>query len=504
LTGDRVDSLVRALTSYIENNKRYAREATVVVMDQSRTAPARAETRERLRALGKRFDLGVAYAGVEEKERFAESLEGCTGVSAATIRFALFGELHGDGFGWASRAGAQRNGILLQTVGEKLLSVDDDTECGQFAAPAVEHRPRLIVSREPSDVWFFEDLAQARAFAKPVHQDVLAGHERMLGLSPPSADPEPIATAAPWPNASDTPLRDRLARKDAKVMATFNGLLGDCAWGSPFGYWGAPLGSLMVEGDSHDRLVRSKEAYLAALGTRTILRVARAPSVSDTYSTTTFLGLDNRDLLPPFLPVQRGQDLIFGRMLWRCFEHACFGHLPTALLHLPVEPRRFSSAEVIRSAAGYDLAKLIVDCILECPLRRGEGNGRDRLCALGEHLSELGALPSSEFDRRVRVQAERTTSAFAGWMIAHLEARDGLPAFWANDVRRYVEALRAAVAGEHYCIPLDLLAGSTLQRARATAQRVVLEFGRLCSAWPALVEGSRHLRARSCGLARVL
>jgi hypothetical protein len=506
-TYERVDALLRALTSYAENTKRSGRRVQIVVIDQARTSDMRAACRDRLRALARQFDVPVAYAGVEEKQRFATSLHETTSIPTETISFGLFGQFPGDEFAWASRIGSQRNCALLQTAGENILCVDDDTECRPFGPPAPEDRPRLSQHCDPGDYWFFGDLAQAIAFAPPVDVDILTEHEDMLGSPPRVADLREIGSPAPWPNASDTPLRDRLGREDARaarVMMSYNGLVGDCGWGSPFGYWAAPLGSLILEEASHARLVRSKESYAAALGTRIILHVPAAPTVSDASSIGAFFGLDNRDLVPPFLPVQRGEDMIFARMLWRSMEESCFGHLPTALLHAPVDARRFTPRGVTRSASGYDLTKLVVDCVLSCRLEPGRGSIRDRLRLIGEHLIDLGMLPTAEFDRRIRTQARLTMGEFTEWMLGHLKARAESADYWKKDVTRYVDAARQAMAAQDCCVPLDLAQRHTFEQARVRAQRVVSAFGRLCVAWPALVDGVRELQARGTALAPVL
>ena len=56
---------------------------------------------------------------------------------------------------------------------------------------------------------------------------------------------------------------------------------------------------------------------------------------------TTFFGLDNRVLLPPFFPVQRNSDGIFGLMLQKSTWHGT-AFLPSVLLHAP-PPRTFAA-----------------------------------------------------------------------------------------------------------------------------------------------------------------
>src|SRR3712207_4913200 len=154
----------------------------------------------------------------------------------------------------------------------------------------------------------------------------------------------------------------RLQRPGSTVRVTLNGLVGDCAWGTPFGLWHARMGYLAFAGSSLARLTSSEDMYQRSIQSRQLLRATACPVIADaTFSMWTFWGLDHRELLPPNLPTNRGQDIVFGQMLWRCFRDAVFGHVPLALLHDPARPRRFWPGEITRSAAGVDLCRLLVE-----------------------------------------------------------------------------------------------------------------------------------------------
>src|SRR5205085_4084755 len=78
----------------------------------------------------------------------------------------------------------------------------------------------------------------------------------------------------------------------------------------------------------------------------------------------TFFGLDNRQLVPPFLPSGRGQDHILGVTLRSCFNRSYFAYLPYALLHLPVETRHSWAREILRKPSGISLATLFEAVII--------------------------------------------------------------------------------------------------------------------------------------------
>jgi hypothetical protein len=132
-----------------------------------------------------------------------------------------------------------------------------------------------------------------------------------------------------------------------------------------------------------------------------------------------------------------------------------FGHVPRALLHSPVEYRRFWPGEIFRSASGYDIDKLMIDCITSYEFAPGKANGKQRLRELGKYLMELGSMPLAEFEEFLRMQIWKTNGLFISRMEDQLRACVRSPSFWANDIERYIDVLRRSVMKGDYRIPLD-------------------------------------------------
>ncbi len=61
------------------------------------------------------------------------------------------------------------------------------------------------------------------------------------------------------------------------------------------------------------------------------------------------------------------------------------------------------------------------------------------------------------------------------------------PNDWRRDVEEYIEQTRRALAEPDFDIPFDMREKWSPENARALIQRLVLEYGRLLEAWPALV-----------------
>ncbi len=127
---------------------------------------------------------------------------------------------------------------------------------------------------------------------------------------------------------------------------------------------------------------------------------------------------------------------------------------------------------------------------------------KEGLRALGSHLEELASMPARGFQEIVRDQVWKSTNSFIAMMANRLQASDGLPRFWANDVERYMDQLGKGIRRPDYCVPLDLLNGRSDDEARELAQRLVLKFGQLLRWWPDIAETARELRARGQRLAK--
>lgn len=492
ITFHRLEALQMSVASYIANAQRYERNVQFVVIDGSLNGELRTDCRAALRTLKDRYRVPIFYGGLEEKLRYADQLIEASGAPSEVINFALF-----DTEQCGKAVGADRNALLLHTVGDLVFSADDDTLCRIAAAPEMTGGLALGSYSDPADYWFFPDRETALRSVNYCDQDLIGLHESFLGrdLAAVVVDIEGSGPIGP-------DLLRRVQTSAGRILLTFNGVVGDCAWGSPFGFWGAPMGSLMVNDGSHTRLVRSEVGYRDACSSREILRTVKRATISDPiYCMTLLMGMDNRDLLPPFMPVRRGQDMIFGMTLARCFDGGLAAHLPWALVHVPVEKRRFWDGEIVRSASGYDTAKLLIDCIASKELGSEAEDEAERLRVLGLHLMELGKLPLREFEDVLRGQILRTIKSNVALMEAALRARPAAPDFWIKDVRQYIEMLKISAKRDDYDVPLDLMQGRNSEQARELAQKLVLRFGQLLLRWEDIIQAAKRLKARGVTLA---
>lgn len=467
MTRDRLPSLVACLESYLSNCQQHDRSPDFVVSDDSPSPAAANRTKADLRTLAKRYNVRVRYAGRHEKSRFADALAAESGVPREIIGFALFGDER-----CPLSTGANRNSLLLDAAGALILAVDDDTLCRVAAAPERESAQSFFPGYDPTAFWFFPDRAQATQSLSFVDADVLGCHEEMLGRA--------------------------VDGTSGRVAMTLNGLAGDSGMASPRYY-------LTLTGASRDRLVASEQAYRSALESREVLRTVRQPTVTPgPFCMTTFLGLDNRDLLPPFFPVQRNSDGIFGLALSKCVDTSRVAFLPWILLHAPEPPRTFAPDEMWDDAATVRMADIVIASILDHRGLTGDATVAMRLADFGEHLRWLGSLDYLEFEARLRTQQQIRNFTFLMALHGQLHTYGGSPVYWADDVSRMIELISRASSADDHLVPRDLRQGRDAGAARALSQELIAKYGEVLVAWPALVAAAKRIRDKGCPLAEAL
>ena len=493
VTGNRPQTLQRCLESYFQNCQATGKTLHSLIIDDSAKPEVCQEYRERLQSLHTKFNLPITYIGRQELQQFVENLRREGDIPHSVIEFALVKPSHSPLF-----HSGNRNTLLLATGGELVFSADDDTLCQAVASPAMSQGLGLISDTDPSDYWFFpnrESLLRERSLQST---DVLHKIEELLGKGPAQivANKRPGHESIAVHDINDELLK-RLQDPQARVTLTFPGLIGDCGWGAPFGFWGDPMGFLLMEGDSHSRLTHTEEHYRQSCKSREILRVTPTPTLSDaSFSMSTFLGMDNRELLPPFFPFGRGSDTLFGWTTWHSLPHSLVGHIPWALLHAPQDPRMFHQGELLRTASAFDSSKILFACLAMFQWNSYQDDPAQRLLQMGKFLREIGQLSPSKFEECIRVAALHYNSRFERMIEQRLQASESMPKYWAQDLEQYLILLRKSELGNDYWVPLDLALGVSLSIAKERTSKFILQFGELLCWWPTMRDAAQALKTK--------
>lgn len=479
-TSNRPKQLQRAVSSYAKHFSRTGRFLRCLVADDAPALQACRLSREAVEAEAKSWGAAVVYSGPEEKRRLIDLLAHNGSLPRDVLEFGLLGPS-----GYTPTIGANRNVILLQTAGDVVLSVDDDTLCRPCSPPECDADTlRLGSETDPTEFWFFPDRESSLAFVWPSDVDILAAHEKLLGRQARTLVEPPLANGKVHLDTACAHLIQDIWTGTGRVLITLNGSVGDSGM-----YSGRNL-LIHKEPRTRQRLVGSEDHYQLALRSREVVRQARSATVCHGGPIMTmFVGIDNRVLLPPFFPVGRNEDGVFGYMIGRLLEGCYFGYLPWSLVHDPPQGRRYSGGV----AATVRISDLVIACVSTW-VRANRGTDTEhRLRSLGRHLIEVASMPPNDFEESIRMLLWRQASQRIAYEEALLHQYGEQPAFWAADLRREIEANQLAVVKPDYVVPVDLSERRTAEKPLREAQDLIRRYGELVRWWPSIVERATEL-----------
>ncbi len=491
VTRDRPALAARSLNDLIDNHRRTGRDTSVVVLDDSPDSDMRQRYRHELGAVSRRAGVEVLYAGREEKRRFVDALVGPGHFPAAIIEFALFGSQE-----WELGDGANRNACLLHTIGEASLSVDDDTRFRIAAAP--DAGGGLVISSvaDPTEFQFFPDRDATLDAVAFTDEDPLVQHERLLGRHTDTCIAEFTRVAGVRMGSVSSRLLTSIQSGRGRVRATMTGIVGDCGASSRSHY-------LTLEGPGLDRLLSSEPGYEELQHSREVVRIAPTWTITDRrLFMTTAVGLDHTELLPPFCPVLRNADSVFGATLRRCSDDWLIGHLPWGIEHAPAGTRRFETDPCATPCRVF-ASDVLRQCLTAYPRGPARLDPPDRLRDLGRHLQGLASLDSADFDEFVRVARWRRLGAWIARLESALAAHPDAPSVWREEIMRCIR-----VAQESLLTSGIEAANSTLanghRQGGGRIQRLVHQFGELVEHWPDVCAAVQELRERERRIAAPL
>src|SRR5712671_249123 len=480
VTANRPQSCGRTLNSFMKNVFEFDRTRNFVIMDDSRTDTTREHLRQLAGHMTRQYSL--SYAGLIEKEAYTAALIK-TGIDPQVARFALRGkmddELTTQGL---PTIGANRNHALLDTIGERIVTTDDYVLCRVTAHPNKSTHIRICSHLYPRDVWTFatrEDVENLPWCTR----DVIGDHERLLGANIADVISDANRTNAVVLEDTCSHIVQGIVSGNAVAVATMAGIAGDSGGNSA--KW-----MLTCFGQIREDLLISRTVYDLALTSREILSVAPAPTITHLpFCQTSNIGLDNLNTLPPFFPIARGEDTIFGMLVMWCFPEACFAHLPYALFHDSERGRGYDSKRQLRVA---EIISFLIASFQVPP----KADRKKALKLVGRYLEELGNSSEAEFWESVsRIVRTQQAQWMRGWQIAMSSSQE-YPDYWQQDVKTMHAESAQMLADTLNFIPAELRQLYPIDVAQAKTQQIVRMAGRLLCAWPDILEAALYLKHR--------
>lgn len=480
ITWERPEALARCLDSLADNCDLGLLHSFFVI-DDSRDEDARARNREASERFAQNAAIPVRYLGIEAQRRYMAGLIHQLPQLENAIRFLI------DRDRWAPywTSGLARTVALLVSAGRRLLVLDDDILCEVYEPPREDGPPSF--SDAGRQAAFFAGDQGWQDWRTGHATDPLLRHLRCLGAT--LSDALGALGAGTLPAASfagaTVPFLERLDNQ-SPVLVTECGSLGDP--GTSRLDWITAL-----TGTSLERLLSTDEAVENALSVRNCWSGQSRPRFGPRANMSQFTGLDNRHLLPPYIPIMRGEDRLFGDMTAFLHPGSVVLDDAWAVPHRPIPERAWSDADR-RLHTATDFPRFSMAWVEE---HADASNATEpmmrlrRLAQLYDDLAEYdhGAIVDLYIDRTLAARAED---------YRHLrsvqQATVDAPAAWQSFIADGVERLNRELAETPTEVSLRGYP-EALEDRRLTAwwQEFWREFAQALQAWPTIRQAARQI-----------
>lgn len=470
ITCDRPAAVERLLDSLLEAGE-LSRHERLVLIDDSRHEDNARRNRELLGAFNRNSAKPMQYFGAQAAGDLLARLLAALPEQADALRFLL------DRARWAGQPtyGLARNLCLLLSVGCRAVILDDDILCRAVHAPQGTAGMGFR-HEEAREAWFYGSRAALLRATRTGAFNPLSRHADAVGLS--LAATLAAQVGGPLPPAM-------LARCHGTMLGVLDGsspvLVTQCGSagdpGTVGAKWVTRLGSTSVQ------------RLLAQGGDPAVLPSCRPcwlgytrPTIALRGDMSQMTGLDNRQLLPPYLPVLRGEDALFASMTARLHPHSAVLNFDWAILHLPLDERagtEYDEPFTTRAHLG-----VLTSYLLDRVDTRGGGTPAARLAALAQELRQLAQWPADSLLPQLGLELARGYASSVALLEGQLaDAVSGRHPAWRSFLERQLAQARAALLA-----PVAL--ADSPPEWLAPVQRAALDFAQALAAWPRIREAA--------------
>ena len=481
LTCDRPKALKRLLDSLCDRRFDPTIESLWVV-DDSRQAESLKRNTEVIRAVRGRIPVPVHHVDAAMQQVLNNYLLTSAPQHQTSLSFLL------DADRWSGRPtfGRARNVSLLLSVGFRAMVLDDDILL-QAIAPPYATRGLKLDSARGREAAFYGSLEALAQHALDTNHDPLTQLLGNVGQSLGNLMLKSLAAPADLAGWDG----ELLSRYDAQSTV----LLNQCgSWGDP-GTGDASWIFFLPE-KSIKSLISSEQPLEHLLAVRANWMGYRGPTLSAYGSLSQLTGIDHRALLPPYFPVGRGEDALFGIMLQRVQPNSPVLSEGWAIRHEPLD-NRADRGDLKPLRVKPDMSTLADWLGREPEVEKGLTPAR-RLLSVSDDIKKLALLEINTLERLVgeRIASKRTS--LLARCTEHMEQLSGMDI--SANATAWSEFLSQSQAGliEALQSPEPAPLGSLFEGKSMTTEASVREMGDQFAdallAWPEICEVSKDFR----------
>jgi len=409
-TCNRPKQLQLSLSSLIDHLEKYNRSPRILIVDDSEDLQNAQQSKEIVSSYSPKYKGEIEFMDRNDRKNMASKIAEKKNIPEEVMNFALCGDKVS-----SITLGSSHNTFLLKTQGEKILIIDDDVVY-RFFSPIKEELPFFSIENL-NEYWFLKDKeTPPTSLFKTVEVDLLSVHESMLGKK------------ASEILGEDTP--DYI--KDLEIIDTYMGAYGD-----------SPMEShipLLLLPQVRKKLKNiSLEEYKMIKETRRIIQTPLSPTVyQGVMCISMIMGVDNRGLTPPFMPIGRGHDLVFGTTRYTAFPSKLSAYIPLLIEH----KRPGKEARPVAYDSIYEFTKMSrVTASFINEIEDIEIEPKENLQIIGNKFINIAKEPEPSFVRIMEAQCQKITRAIINHINNIIANSSGMPDFWINDMKSITSAL---------------------------------------------------------------
>ncbi|WP_456415592.1 hypothetical protein [Thiolapillus sp.] len=472
LSCDRTESLSRLLETMAANH-RFLAQNRYYVVDDSRQKENRDRNLQLCREFSSAHGMELRYFGMEAQNKILARLKEQLPEHAEGLDF-LLGRCQDNPA--IPSYGRTRNWGLLLGAGRKAVLIDDDILFQRVEPP--QNQEEIAITSKPRGAEFFRSDDEWHALYNPQNTD-------------PSANLFSTALGATLAEAlslcGTKALRQQALRNlhpmdfphveaDSRILLTSCGYAGDP--GTTSNTW-----IYQLPEHYRKRLLASEQDYRHHITARNTWLGSFAPAFRRQLSLMSpMMGIDASRLTPPFFPLYRNEDLLFGQMLHFLHPGGLFLDAPWAVPHLPATRRQWKK-DLALTPQNYGLLDFSSDALALEPPSFLPHTASERLRACGDFFSRLGGLSDQMLTEQIARLTLGLRSTQACRIDQVLETGKDAPDFWKNDLQKIIQSNKQSLA-----MPLPggfqgLPGGEEGQRALARA--LWIRFAQGIQAWEA-------------------
>ena len=429
ITWERPQALERLLESVVSNCDT-GRLHCLYVIDDSRDADNIRQNQVLVEKFASQLKTPLQYFGQDEQQSLLHGLVEKLPEHEGAIRFLADQSIWRDF--WTS--GLSRNLALLLSCGRRLVMIDDDTICDVYDPP--QAKPNITFSDEPREADFFNSEKDWASRRQPLNPDPINRHMQCLGLSFSEALTvlgQNHFKAAGFKNATTLEISE--LHQGSRVLVTECGSLG-CP-GTDRNTWLPDMASKSLR-----KMLASAEKTTNSLTRRKVWSGRNQPHFSPRTNMSQITGFDNREMLPPYFPIERGEDRLFGYMLDFIFPTSVTLDYPWSIPHLPLPAREWRNKDLNFTPAD-SFPMFFVARVLGYKSACLSSSPTDRLTALSAWFYDLAAANNNSLIQMHHDARLRSSSEQLQHLGALLSEAESAPVDWQNYLRNGIEQLNS-------------------------------------------------------------